>query len=189
MPILPAEPDIFPKDLWERDLEADVAERWWCLHTLPRQEKATARHLLACRIAYYLPQAVHEGRTPLGRKFRSLRPLFPCYVFMRGDEYQRLDAVRGGTLANVLEVPDQAALGRDLRQVHRMLDSGLSVALEPTHPVGVRVRIISGPLSGLVGTVIRRGPRDRFVAVVAFLGCGGVVDIQDWQVERVSAAD
>lgn len=185
MPILPPEPDLFPADLWTNAPAPAGPDRWLCLHTKPRQEKATARLLYASRIAYYLPQTTHESRTPAGRKIRSIRPLFPSYVFMRGTDEQRVAALRGDTLANVLEVPEQAALVADLHQIHQMLASGLAVGLEPTHPVGVRVRITSGPLLGLVGTVTRRGPRDRFVASINFLGCGGVVDLEDWQVERV----
>lgn len=186
MPILPAEPDVFPEDLWDRGPAPDDAHRWWCLHTKPRQEKATARHLRERLVAFYTPQVVHEGRTPSGRKTRSFLPLFPSYVFMLGDETQRLEAFRAGTLANVLEVVDQASLDRDLRQIRQMLNSGLPIVPEPSHPVGVRVRIASGPLAGIVGTVVRRGPRDRFVALVDFLGSGAMVDLEDWQVERVA---
>jgi hypothetical protein len=35
------------------------------------------------------------------------------------------------------------------------------------------------------GTVIRRGKRDEFVAVVRFLGRGATVDLEDWQVEQI----
>jgi transcriptional antiterminator RfaH len=69
-----------------------------------------------------------------------------------------------------------------------MLSSGLPVQPEPTVPVGARVKIASGPLAGLEGTVIRRGKRDQFVAVVHFLGRGATVDLEDWQVELLSNA-
>ena len=67
-----------------------------------------------------------------------------------------------------------------------MLSSGLPVSAEPMMPVGAKVRIATGPLTGIVGTVIRRGNRDQFVAVVQFLGRGATVDLEDWQVEQVS---
>jgi transcription antitermination factor NusG len=186
MPILPAEPDLFPEDLWDRGPDTVDGQRWWCLHTKPRQEKSTARHLRDRQIAYYAPQILHESRTPLGRKIRSFLPLFPSYVFMIGDEHQRLEAFRSNTLVNVLEVIDQASLIRDLRQIRQLLASGLSAAREHSHPIGVWVRICSGPLSGIVGTVVRRGPRDRFIALVSFLGSGATVDLEDWQVERIA---
>jgi transcriptional antiterminator RfaH len=185
MPILPAEPDLHPRDLWEREEEFSLDERWWCLHTKPRQEKAVARTLRSRNVAYYLPQVVKVDRTPRGRRIRSNMPLFTGYVFLRGDELARAEALRTNRLAHVLEVYDQDTLVHDLRQIHQMLTSGLTVLPEPVMPVGARVRITSGPLMGIVGTVIRRGKRDQFVAVVQFLGRGATVELEDWQVERV----
>jgi transcription antitermination factor NusG len=186
MPILPAEPDLYPPDLWDREGPPNGSDlRWWCLHTKPRQEKAAARHLRGRQIPHYLPQVLREDRTPGGRKIRSVIPLFTSYLFLLGEEGDRVEAMKGNHLANVLEVTDQEGLHRDLRQVHQMLASGLEIVPEPTYPVGARVRIASGPLTGLVGTVIRRGKRDQFVAMVEFLGSGARVELQDWQVEPI----
>ncbi len=190
MPILPAEPDCYPAELWEDGIPppAKPDGLWWCLHTKPRQEKATVRDLREQGVVYYLPQAVKESRTPQGRLIRSVTPLFASYVFLYGDARDRLAALRGNRLVNVLEVVDQEGLVRDLRQIHQMLSSGLAVSAEPVVPVGAKVRIATGPLTGIVGTVIRRGKRDQFVAVVHFLGRGATVDLQDWQVETISSS-
>lgn len=188
MPILPAEPSLFPPDFWEATPRTGAGgkdARWWCLHTKPRQEKSTARYLYARRIAHYLPQVVQEKRTPGGRKITSILPLFPGYMFLHADERTRLEAFRGNTLVQALDVVDQEGLDRDLRQIHRMLASGLTVVPEPVHPIGTRVRILAGPLQGLVGIVTRRGKSHRFVATVRFLEQGAAVELQDWQVERL----
>jgi transcription antitermination factor NusG len=184
MPILPAEPDMYPEDLWDevaRPLESE--RRWFCLHTRPRQEKATARDLRAARVPFYLPQIVREDRTPAGRKTSSILPLFGGYMFLFGDDTQRVRALKGNRLVNVLEVADQDTLAFELRQIHQMLCSGLAIQPEPSPPVGTRIRIKSGPLAGLIGTVVRRGKRDHFVAVVKILGLGATVALEDWQVE------
>jgi len=188
LPILPAEPDFYPPELW---LDPECVPRhnsesvWWCLHTKPRQEKATARELRKGGLTFYLPQVLKEDRTPQGRKIRSVIPLFSSYLFLLGDLQDRLAALRGNRLVSVLEVSDQKTIEHDLRQIQRMLSSGLPVLPEATVPVGARVKITTGPLTGIEGTVIRRGKRDQFVAVVQFLGRGATVDLQDWQVEQV----
>ncbi|MFI5458479.1 MAG: transcription termination/antitermination protein NusG [Isosphaerales bacterium] len=187
MPILPAEPDCNPPTLWDDpvSLPADPEVCWWCLHTKPRQEKATARDLRKAGIVYYLPQVSRESRTPQGRKIQSVVPLFAGYMFLLGDRNDRLVALRAHRLVGVLEVADQEAIARDLRQIHAMLTSGMPVFEEPVVPVGANVRIATGPLTGIVGKVVRRGKKDQFVAVVHFLGRGATVDLRDWQVERV----
>ncbi len=177
---------MYPSTFWQEDRPgADRHRRWWCLHTKPRQEKTVARALQQRQIPHYLPQVVHESRTPGGRKIRSTLPLFPGYLFLHGDDYQRIEALQGNHLANILEVPNQAALEQDLRQLYQLLSSGLPVSPEPTYVVGTMIRIVVGPLKGITGTVVRRGGRDRFVALVRFLGRGATVDLQDWQVEPV----
>jgi transcription antitermination factor NusG len=189
MPILPAEPDLYPPDLWQgvdgEDGQFSDDRRWWCLHTKPRQEKATARDLRSLKVAYYLPQVVREERTPQGRKTRSVVPLFTSYMFLLGDQSERLASLKSNRLVRVIDVTDQKTLGHDLRQIHQMLASGLAVVPEPQVPVGARIRILSGPLTGIEGRVVRRGKRDQFVAVVQFLGSGATVDLEDWQVEQI----
>jgi transcriptional antiterminator RfaH len=190
MPILPAEPDYYPLDLWDGVSSTHPPDKtevvWWCLHTKPRQEKATARDLFKAQVSYFLPQVKKESRTPQGRRIQSVVPLFAGYMFLKGDHRDRLVALRANRLVAVLEVADQESLARDLRQIHTMLGSGLPVFEEPTVPVGATVRIVTGPLTGMVGKVIRRGKRDQFVAIVHFLGRGATVELEDWQVERVA---
>ena len=144
-----------------------------------------ARQLRIGSLTYYLPQAVKEDRTPQGRKIRSVVPLFTSYIFLHGDDHDRIEALKTNRLVKVLEVADQAGLWHDLRQIHQVLSSGLAVVPEAVMPVGARVRIKSGPLTGLEGTVFRRGKRDQFAAVVNFLGRGATVALEDWQVERI----
>jgi transcriptional antiterminator RfaH len=188
MPILPAEPEFYPPDLWnEATPQAGRKPEgvWWCLHAKPRQEKAAARELRKLAFTFYLPQVLKVDRTPKGRKIRSVIPLFPSYLFFHGGVNDRLAAFRGNRLVAILEVSDQLGMERDLRQIQTMLASGLPVAPEPSVPVGARVRITTGPLAGIEGTVIRRGKKDQFVAVVQFLGRGATVDLEDWQVQQV----
>jgi transcription antitermination factor NusG len=187
MPILPAEPDCNPLTLWDEasPLPARNGAAWWCLHTKPRQEKSIARDLHIADVVYYLPQMQRESRTPQGRRLRSQVPCFPGYMFFYGDSNDRMVALRGNRLVNVLEVTDQDGLIRDLRRIHAVLHSGLPIFEEPSVPVGATVRITNGPLTGLTGKVVRRGKRDHFVAIVDFLGRGAAVELQNWQVEPV----
>ncbi|WP_165066813.1 transcription termination/antitermination protein NusG [Paludisphaera rhizosphaerae] len=185
MTILAAEPDIYPPDLLDLPADPTRGRCWWCLHTKPRQEKQAARVLRKRALPHYLPSVDHVSHTPNGRKIRSRLPLFPGYLFLFSDEYERVEATKGGHLANVLAVYDQDEIQGDLRQIQRLLNSGLTVKAEPSIPVGAVVQVSSGPLEGLRGTVVRRQGRDEFVAVVRFLGRGATIELADWQVERV----
>jgi len=85
MPLLPAEPDAFPKHLFGEARPAELADRqWWVLHTKPRQEKSLARQLLEGKIGFYLPLITRRWRLR-GRLMASHVPLFPGYVFLLGN--------------------------------------------------------------------------------------------------------
>jgi len=191
MPILAPETNFFPETLWDdpQTVRSDsAAARWWCLHTKPRQEKAVARDLQGAKVGFYLPQINSESRTPQGRKVKSLLPLFTGYLSLKGDEEDRMTAMHGKRLANVLQVFDQETLDKDLRGIHMFLSSGLPVSTEPRAVPGTKVEVKSGPLAGLTGTVVRRGNGDHFVAMVQFLSRGASVELQDWQVELMAEA-
>lgn len=193
MPILSAQTDYYPETLWDdaaavppASTNGDAA-KWWCLHTKPRQEKAVARELLAAEVGFYLPQVDHESYTPQGRRVTSHLPLFSGYLFLKGDEGDRMRSMHGNRLVNVLQVFDQSMLEQDLRRIHLLLSSGLRVSTEPWVLPGMAVQIKSGPLAGIEGTVTRRGNGDHFVATVRFLSRGASVELRDWQVEPMVA--
>lgn len=150
--------------------------RWFVLHTKSRQEKAVAQDLETLGIQHFLPLVRHR-RVRDGRVRRSSLPLFPGYIFLCGQEEDRLAALKTRRVANVLQVPDQSRLRTDLRQVWRVVQSELPVDLYPRIRKGAKCRVIRGSLSGLEGAVIRRkGPWSVYVGV-AFLGQSAELEI------------
>ncbi len=86
MPILQAEPTVYPDPLLSRPEPAICPEaRWHVLHTKPRQEKSLARDLLDKGVPFYLPVIGHK-RSIHGRVMTSLIPLFDGYVFLYSDD-------------------------------------------------------------------------------------------------------
>jgi transcriptional antiterminator RfaH len=185
MPVLPLEPFIFPADLLERECTptgTDATAGWWVLHTRPRTEKKLARMLIQKQIPYFLPLYQRE-RLQRGRLVHSYLPLFPGYVFLRGDENARLQALQTNTVAQSLDVKHQDQLHHDLARVYRLMATGAPLTpLDRLQP-GAWVEITSGPFAGMEGKVIRRGRRLRFVIEVQFLQRGAAVEIDRWMLE------
>src|SRR5437764_463145 len=109
MPLLPAEPCLYPEDLFSDGSGPRQGDRWWVLHTRPRTEKALARRLFAYKHHFYLPLRQQRWKSN-GRSFQSHLPLFSGYVFLRGDEQARLRALETNLVAQVLHVPDSGEL-------------------------------------------------------------------------------
>ena len=188
MPILPHEPDIFPEDLLHReDLVEDSAARWWALYTMPRREKQLMRGLRGMKVPHYGPMIKRRTRSPSGRVRMSHVPLFSGYVFIRGDEDHRHGALKTNCISRCLEVSDGEELVRDLRQIYHLIESDVPLTPESRIEPGMRVRIRSGSLLGMEGTVIQRRGGERLLVVVGFLQQGASVQLDDFQVERIDA--
>lgn len=178
MPILPAEPDRYPADLFvPGDPDGDCS--WWVLHAKPRQEKSLARHLYSAGVAYYLPTVARRTRIR-GRVMTSHLPLFTGYVFLHANASGRIAALASDRVANCIAVHDQSRIWHDLRQVEQLLSSGVPVTPEERLAVGSAVEITTGPLAGLNGVIVRTASGRRFVVRVDFIQQGASVLLDDY---------
>jgi transcriptional antiterminator RfaH len=185
MPILHAEPDLHPEDLFDIPPSEDGAGcRWWVLHTKPRQEKSLARWLHATGITYFLPTAKRRCRVR-NRILTAHIPLFTGYLFLHGDRDRRVAALSTNRIVRCLEVADQDGFWGDLRQVHRLLASGMPVSQESTLVPGALVEVTNGPLAGVTGTILRGASGNRFVVRVDFIQQGASVLIDDFALKPI----
>ena len=102
---------------------------------------------------------------------------------MCGDEQQRHQALSTNCISRTLEVPDSDRLVHDLRQIRRLIELDAPLTIEARIEPGRRVRVRSGSMAGLEGTVIKRRGKDWLVVAVEFLQQGASVLLEDFQVE------
>ncbi len=187
MPILPPEPALFPDGLFaETDLLEKSGRAWRVLHVKPRQEKSLARQLCRKAIPFYLP-VVARRTVVRGQVLQSLVPLFPGYVFLLGDSEERLAALATGRVVRPLDVADQARLWADLRQIHRLIETGAPITPEDRLTPGVLVEVTEGPLAGLRGKIIRTATGQRFLVEIDFIQRGASILLDGFTLAQVSA--
>jgi transcription antitermination factor NusG len=183
MPLLPPEPFVSPPTLFDSGAPAAGSpHRWWVLHTKPRAEKSLARRCLRRGLAYFLPQHRKQWRRK-GRLFSSHLPLFPGYLFLYGDADTRLAALETNLVARCLPVEDQAQLYADLTRVHRLIVAEAPLTPEERLEPGDVVDIVSGPLAGLQGKVLRKGKQLKLLVEVQFLQRGVSAEIESWMLQ------
>lgn len=181
MPLLPAEPCCFPNNLFELP-DPGGEEQWWILHTKPRTEKALARTLLSQQIAYFLPTYEQTVRVR-GRNQTSHLPLFPGYVFLRGDRDSRIKALSTKYVANCLVVSLQDRLRSEIERVYKIMHTELPLGSEAELIPGTPIVIRRGVLAGIEGKVVRTGNKLKLVVEVEMLRRGVWVEIESWMVE------
>jgi len=184
MPILPPEPNLFPETLFEDASPAPSDGRLWrVLHTKPRQEKSLARQLRQAELPFYLPLIAR--RTPIrGKLVTAHLPLFGGYCFVLVNDKERIKALATKRVVRALDVPDQQRLYDDLRQVHKLINSGAPITPEGRLVPGTTVEIRTGPLMGLKGVILRTAKQRRFVVQVDFIQQGASVELEDYMLTR-----
>ncbi len=151
-------------------------EPWFVLHTLSRQEQALARDLTARGTTCYLPMmrtVRYYGR----RKHRVELPLFPGYVFMRGEVDEAYAADRTRRVAQIIRVPDQEQLIRELRQIETVLSAEGQLKPSAFLERGMWVQVTAGPFKGVIGLIDALGRGDRLILRIKTLGQASELEI------------
>lgn len=164
----------------------DWHKTWWVAYTKPRQEKSLARDLLERNITYFLPMVLRETSSG-GRRRRNMYPLFPSYLFFAGDDDARLSCLRTERVVQMLDAvgENQYRLQQELSALAVILDhSPGEIELYSSLLPGAHVRVKSGPLRDVEGTIIETNNGHKLQLAVSLLGVGAVVEIHPDLVER-----
>lgn len=168
--------------------DPDAADRsWWLLCCRARHEKAVAGRLLVADVPHLLPLRVEVVRRPNRARVERVVPLFPTYVFMCGDEFDRLDALSANPRRHLstVPVPDVPRLLADLSALLDAIESGAPVGAARVPEPGRRVRVTGGPLEGREGTMVRVAHRDMFLLEIAILGRCVPVEVEAHRCEAI----
>jgi transcription antitermination factor NusG len=168
--------------------DSDGVRRWYALYLQPRREFSVSKQLSLRQLDHYLPlyHVIHKWKNRCTKHLDL--PLFPGYLFVRLSTEQRV---------SVLSVPGVVQLvGRPGRPSPlpddeiEALRGGLKDRNPQPHPPlteGERVRIRSGALAGMVGTLQRSSDGPRVVITLDLIAQGASVEV-DWnEVEPVGA--
>ena len=168
-----------------RAIEADSAYSWYALHTRHQHEKLIAKSLANKGFETFLPQYTVLRRWTDRSKQISL-PLFPCYVFLKGGLDNRLNVLTTPGVHGFVGFAGKAAAISE-EEIDAVRRAAQSATIEP-HPFlkcGDRVRVISGPLEGVEGVLIRKKNSLRLVLSLELLARSASVEVDASAVERV----
>jgi len=160
--------------------------RWYAVYTCAQHEKSVAKQLTARTVECFLP-LYERLRRWKDRRVKIQFPLFAGYVFARLSQKDRLRAVQVPGIVRLVgfnghpaPLPDDEILA---------LRNALSVSLDaepcPYVQVGRRVRILSGPLTGLEGVLLKKKSGVRFVISLHLIQRSVTVEVQSADLEQV----
>ena len=98
---------------------------------------------------------------------------------------QRQKVYQSDYVANLLDVPDQETFSHQLGDILHALETDLEVRLAPHITAGTRVRIKSGPLRGMEGSVEERAGATLVLLRLDFISQAAAVKIDATELETV----
>jgi transcription antitermination factor NusG len=167
--------------------DEEKGPRWFAVYTMPKSEKAVCRMLDSRQIESFLPTFETLRVWKNRQRVKVLSPLFPSYMFVRIRPRQR-----GAVLSTpgVLHMIGNARgpLAISDREVDFLRSEFCQRRVEPYHDlvVGSKVRIRSGAMEGMEGTLVQKKKSLRFVLTIKMINQNAAVEVQADELEAVS---
>jgi transcription antitermination factor NusG len=151
-------------------VETVAADRWYALFVRSRHEKTVENSLRSKRYSVFSP-SYRTKRKRVDRIAEIEVPLFPGYVFCQFDPNKRLPILMTPGVVGVVgrgnrpEPVDDA----EIDSIRTVAMAGRSVQPWPFLKLGQRIRMQSGPLTGVEGVFLRVQDKDHLVVSVTLL--------------------
>jgi transcription antitermination factor NusG len=152
---------------------------WFAIWTRSRHEQTVRDQLVSKQIEAFLPLVARWSRWK-DRKKKVDWPLFPGYCFARFDPTVALPILKCTGVVNIVSMEGRPAPipEWELDGIRRLIESELQYDPCPLVKEGQRVAVVSGPLSGIVGRLVRKDhARARLVLSVDLIGQAVSVEV------------
>jgi transcription antitermination factor NusG len=167
-------------------LTTDGNFNWFALFVRTKYERTVDKTLNDKGYETYVPCCAVRRKWADRIKTAQV-PLFPNYVFCRFDPAHRFPIVSTPEVYSVVgagktptPIPDE-----EIAAIRRVVLSGTGIIASSTFEPGEPVVVVSGPLRGLQGTVVRVRNEWRLVVMVSLLQRGVATEISRDDVKSV----
>lgn len=159
-------------------LDALTRRSWYAVFTVPKNERSVAKHLGLREVESFLPTYETMRVWKNRQRMKIVLPLFPSYLFVHINCRERVKVLQSPGVLHIvgngrgsIPLPDPEI---------QFLRSGLCrQRIEPYRElvVGERVRIKSGVMQGVCGTLVRKGSGVRFVLTLELINQHAAVEV------------
>jgi transcription antitermination factor NusG len=162
--------------------------KWYAVFTVPQNEKSVVRHLEMRDVESFLPTYETVRVWKNRQRVKTILPLFPTYLFVRIDWRERVKVLQSpGVVQIVGGRKECAALSNSEIEFLRSGLQGRKIEPYRELVVGQRVRIKSGLMEGVEGTLVRRCNGVRFVLTLALINQHAAIEVDAEALEPVSS--
>jgi transcription termination/antitermination protein NusG len=169
--------------------ELTTDPRWYALRTNAHHEKRVRDRLAGVGIEPFLP-LTRQQRQWSDRKVLTELPLFTGYCFARFSLRNRLTIMQVSGVAGIVgSVGPEAIPDTELDAIRAVCESDRLIQSVDLFVEGMQVKIVSGPLRGLMGQFIHHAGHDYIVVRVRLIQQAVAVHIHRNEVVPHCATD
>lgn len=151
---------------------------WYAIYTVPQNEKSVVKHLDMREVESFLPTYETVRVWKNRQRMKVILPLFPTYLFVHINCRER---------AKVLQAPGVLQIVGNSREYVPLPDSEVEFLrsdfcrqrVEPYRElvIGEKVRIKSGVMQGVQGTLVRKSSSMRFVLTLELINQHAAIQV------------
>ena len=151
-------------------LAAENEGPWFAVWTRARAEKAVFDQLIRKDIEVFLPTIRRVSRWK-DRKKELDWPLFPGYCFARFDPRDSLSVLKCVGVARIITFDGKPAPieAGEISAIQLLVANDFKADPCPLIKEGDLVEVMHGPLKGVVGRLIQKGPNTRLVLSITMI--------------------
>lgn len=160
----------------------DLKKSWYALRVKSNRERVTTEALKGKGFVVCLP--FYRERSRRTDRIQTIElPLFPGYLFCSFDVSNRLPILTVPGVVHIVSIgkTPQPVDETEMAAVFAVIKSGLRVMPAPYLPVGQRILLERGPLSGVEGVIVAHKNEEQFIVSVSLLQRSIAVQVdRDW---------
>jgi transcription antitermination factor NusG len=160
----------------------DLKKSWYALRVKSNRERVTTEALKGKGFAVCLP--LYRERSRRTDRIQTIElPLFPGYLFCSFEVSNRLPILTVPGVVHIVSIgkTPQPVDETEMTAVFAVIKSGLRVMPAPYLPVGQRILLDRGPLSGVEGVIVAHKNEEQFIVSVSLLQRSIAVEVdRDW---------
>ena len=167
---------------------AALDRKWYAVYTVPQHEKSALKQLDIREIESFLPTYETVRVWKNRQRMKLILPLFPTYLFVHINSRER---------AKVLQSPGVLQIVGNSREYVPLPDSEVEFLcsgfcrqrIEPYRDlvIGEKVRIKSGVMQGLQGTLVMKSNSMRFVLTLELINQHAAIQVDAEDLEPIVA--
>jgi transcription antitermination factor NusG len=148
----------------------NTEKKWFALYTKPRSEFKAEKDISALGIINYLP-VVTKIKQWSDRKKKIAEPVLKSYIFINGDEKERLAALETNSVVRCLFENGKPAVIYDwqIENLKRFLDEKAEYFINNGLAKGTKIIIKSPPFEGVIGVIISEQNRKALTVNIDLL--------------------